>query len=75
MSSLRGRECQSTDQQERRGRREMSGLKAGLKLGETGADGTGSGPTLAEEGRMDVHAHRRAECPAKSRLSTPVEKV
>ena len=53
----------------------MSGLKAGLKLGETGADGTGSGPTLAEEGRMDVHAHRRAECQAKSRLSTPVEKV
>lgn len=36
----------------------MSGLKAGLKLGEK-ADRTSSCPTLAEEERMDVHAYRR----------------
>lgn len=71
MSSLRGRECQSTDQQERRGRRDMSGLKAGLKLAERGADRTSSCPMLAEEERMDVHAHRRVECLAMSRLSAP----
>jgi len=56
ISSLRGKECQSIDQQERRGRRDMSGLKAGLKLGERGADRTSSCPRWpGRKGWMCMH--------------------